>query len=135
MKGACLCGRVTIEVPGRPEYLNQCNCAFCVKLGAMWGYYPASTVVFAGSIASYERDDVAEPTITGQFCPTCGATTSWAPIKDGMPDRMGVNMRLFDPADLTGIELRFGNRRDYPAGEPRHYYRAATTFDGLGASA
>jgi hypothetical protein len=134
MKGACLCGRVTIDVPDHPEYLNECNCAFCVKLGAMWGYYPVDAVAFSGAPASYVREDVADPSISAGFCATCGATTNWSPIKDGMPDRMAVNMRLFDPAELAGIELRFGNRRDYPAGEPRHYYRAATTYDGLGAS-
>jgi hypothetical protein len=133
MKGVCLCGRVTIDVPGRPEYLNDCNCAFCVKLGAMWGYYPAGAVTFGGTTTSYVREDVTEPKLRAHFCGTCGATTSWSPIKDDMPDRMAVNMRLFDLADLMGVELRFGNRRDHPTGE--HYYRAATTFDGMGAGA
>jgi hypothetical protein len=135
MNGGCLCGRVTVEVPGRPDYLNECNCAFCIKLGAMWGYYPESRVVLAGPVASYVREDVADPALRAQFCGTCGATTSWTPNKPDMPDRMAVNMRLFDPAGLAGIELRFGNRRDHDAVEPRHYYRAATTFDGLGATA
>jgi hypothetical protein len=134
MKGSCLCGRVTVQVPDRPEYLNLCNCSFCVKLGAMWGYYPGSRVEFTGPIASYVREDVPEPSIQAQFCGTCGATTSWSPVPEGRTDRMAVNMRLFDQAALAGVELRFGNRRDYPAVEPRHYYRDATTFDGLGAS-
>jgi len=135
MKGGCLCGRVAIEVPGRPEYLNECNCAFCQKIGAMWGYYPASAVEIAGPVTTYVREDLADPALRAQFCGTCGATTSWAPNKPDMPDRMAVNMRLFEPAELAGVELRFGNRRDHAAVEPRFYYRPATPFDGLGARA
>ena len=31
MKGRCACGRVTLELPGRPDYINICNCDFCRK--------------------------------------------------------------------------------------------------------
>ncbi|MDB5688702.1 MAG: glutathione-dependent formaldehyde-activating protein [Sphingomonas bacterium] len=135
MNGSCLCGRITIRVPGRPDYLNACNCTFCTKLGAVWGYFPLSRVEFAGEPRAYVRADIADPALSGNFCPDCGATTHWAPHGPGRPDRAGINMRLFDPAELIGIELRFGDRRNHAGVEPRHHYREPTIFDGAGATA
>ena len=58
------------------------------------------------------RADRDEPAVVLHFCPRCGCTTHWTPTKvfvarTGAADRMGANMRLFDRAALTGIELRF----------------------------
>jgi len=100
----------------------------------MWAYYPKSAVEIGGETTRYVRADMADPHLSFHFCGACGATTNWAALPADAPDRMGVNMRLFDPAELKGVELRFGNRRDHDAVEPRHYYREATTFDGQGAA-
>jgi hypothetical protein len=135
MKGACLCGRVTIRVPARPDYMNACNCAFCTKLGAVWAYYALSAVEIEGEPRAYVRADVDNPTLSGNFCPDCGATTHWAPIGENHRDRAGINMRLFDPAELIGIEVRYGDRRNHSGADPRPYYRAPTIFDGEGAKA
>jgi len=134
MEGSCLCGRVTVEVPGRPDYLNACNCAACMKLGTLWGYFPVGEVRIEGSPARYVREDIAQPHLGFDFCEQCGTAIDWAPIGDGMPDRMGVNMRLFDPAALRGIEVRYGDRRNHST-NPRHYYREPNPFDGAGAIA
>lgn len=40
----CHCGTLTFTVPHLPDTLNQCQCSFCRKAGALWAYYPASTV-------------------------------------------------------------------------------------------
>ena len=63
------------------------------------------------------------------------AAAPWSPLAADAPDRMGVNMRLFDPAELKGIEVRYGDRRNHAKVEPRRYYRDPETFDGLGAQA
>jgi hypothetical protein len=134
VNGACLCGRVTVRVPGQPTYLNACNCEACTKLGAMWGYYPREEVEIGGEPVTYVREDRSDPYLSFHFCAACGSTINWAPIPGDAPDRLGINMRLFDPAELKGVELRFGNRREHDTVEPRRYYREATTFDGQGAA-
>ena len=135
MNGSCHCGRVTIRVPGRPDYLNACNCTLCTKMGGLWGYFPRSQVAIVGETRSYVRADESEPYLGTHFCGHCGATTHWAPLADDAADRMGVNMRLFEPEELAGIEVRYGDRRSQDAVEPRRYYREPTLFDGLGAAA
>jgi len=128
VKGACHCGQVTITVPGRPDYLNQCNCTFCAKLGGLWGYYPDSAVEVTGATRAYSRTDQERPTIAAHFCPTCGATIRWAPLPELGSDRTGINMRLFEPAELAGVEVRYGDRRAHPHVEPRRYYHPPTTY-------
>jgi hypothetical protein len=135
MNGSCHCGAVTIRVPGPPAYLNACNCTLCWKLGAMWGYYPIGEVAFSGAVRSYLRSDIPDARMTTEHCDRCGATTNWRLIGENAPPRLGVNMRLFEPAELAGVELRFGDRRKHATIEPRHYYRDPTIFDGAGAKA
>lgn len=127
MRGACHCGRVTIDVPGRPEYLNACNCTLCWQRSVLWGYFPRSEVRITGEVSHYRRDDI-KVYLTTDFCPRCGVTTSWTPARDGMADRMGVNMRLFDPAALEGVEVRYINGRSDDDDLRRRNYRASTIF-------
>ena len=131
MKGECLCRRVAITMSGRPEWMNACNCALCWKLGTLWAYLPGAEVAVTGETGRYRREDVAQNHIDAHFCARCGTTTHWTPI-DPDGDRVGINMRLFDPADLIGVEVRYEDGRHDPGPDKRHY-RPATTFDGAGA--
>jgi hypothetical protein len=47
---------------------------------------------------------------------------------------MGVNMRLFDRAELAGIEVRYGDRLNHDAGKKRFYYREPTVFGDAGVT-
>lgn len=131
MRGACHCGRVTISIPGRPDYLNVCNCTQCWQRGGLWGYFPQSLVRIDGERSHYRRTDI-DVYLTTDFCSHCGITTSWTPDRSDMPDRMGINMRLFDAAELSGIEVRYGNGRDDGDDAPSHY-RTPTVFGGAEA--
>ena len=122
MQGSCHCGRVTVRLAAWPEFINPCNCSLCMKLGAAWGYYPPA-----------ERADVGRPSIVVHFCGACGATVNWSPAAHLPQDRMGINMRLFEPAALAGVEVRYGDRRSDGDAEPRPYLRPPTIFDGSGA--
>ncbi len=111
--GSCHCGAVTLDVPPA-EYVNECNCTLCVKLGGIWAYYPPDQVRIAGATVGYVRRDTATPAILTHHCPVCGATTHWQPIGDAPRDRMGVNARLFEDGALDGVEVRRIDLRHVP---------------------
>lgn len=121
MKGRCPCGGVTVTVPGPPEYLNSCNCTLCFRLGTLTGYFPPDQVTITGETKEFRRSDI-DVYLANHFCPTCSAVVGWTSIEPY--DRMGVNMRLFDPEELIGIPIRFPDgRADTGEGErppPRH---------------
>jgi hypothetical protein len=101
----------------------------------MWGYFPVSEVEFSGEVSSYLRSDVLNASMAAEYCGKCGATTNWRRLDADAPDRMGVNMLLFDPAELAGLELRYGDRRNHERSNPQPSYRPPTIFDGAGAKA
>ena len=128
MTGGCHCGRVSIELAARPDYLNDCNCTLCLKSGALWGYYTVNAVKLNGETGEYVRADVTEPSVILHFCKKCGSTTHWSPAARLRNGRMGVNMRLFDPAELAGVELRFPNGRDWDKSTAYGYVRSHSVF-------
>ncbi len=99
---SCHCGAVRLEVPGPPEYLGDCNCSICRRLHGLWGYYPVSQVTRTGETDVYLWGDRM---LTLNRCKVCGCTTHWLPV-DPDYDRMGVNMRMADPAALEGVPVR-----------------------------
>lgn len=122
MKGSCNCGRVKIRLARRPEYLNECDCSLCWKLGAWWGYFLAADVAIDGKVFAFKREDRAQPAIDIHFCQSCGVTTHWLPLAHIDQSRMGVNMKLFEVEALAGIELRFPDGRNWD-GRPDYGFR------------
>ncbi|MGZ5779111.1 MAG: aldehyde-activating protein [Croceibacterium sp.] len=114
---------MTVTVPGRPEYMNSCDCSACFKLGGLTGYFRPDEVTVEGETKTFVRSDIPA-WIAFVFCPTCCAEVGWTSLEPLDPPRMGVSMRLFEPDDLVGIPIRFPNGRDWndederPA--PRH---------------
>ncbi len=106
IEGRCICGGVTVELPRAPEYLNACNCRLCQRSGGIWGYFPRDEVTIRGETRRFVRSDLDEAYLANLFCPTCGNAAAWIALDSGYP-RMGVNMRLFEPDALRGIETRF----------------------------
>lgn len=133
---SCLCGQIRVTVQKRPDFINECNCVFCSKSGARWGYFHPSEVQVEGEVNRYCREDKPDPAAELQFCARCGSTTNWrltpsavAKFGDAM---MGVNMRLADEAELTGIELRFPDGRRWSGeGEFGHVREASVFGHGL----
>ncbi len=107
MKGACNCGGVTVTLAHPPEYVNFCNCSLCRKTGGAFGYFDRDAVSVTGELRDFVRSDLAEVFLVNQFCPGCGSAVRWVPLPHYDSRRVGVNMRLFDPAELAGIEVRF----------------------------
>jgi hypothetical protein len=96
IEGSCHCGAVRVRLPQPPDDLASCNCSLCRRIGGLWGYYRSDEVVVEdpeGRLAGYIQGDA---TLTSWHCGQCGCTTHWSP-RDPAYERMGVNLRLFDP--------------------------------------
>jgi hypothetical protein len=129
VKGRCACGAITVSVAHKPDYINFCNCGLCRRAGGGWGYFQSEQVTVAGSVHDFQRPDIDEVCLTTQFCPGCGSVVRWLPLPKHDDGRVGVNMRLFEPADLVGIETRFPDGIGW--GEARHAplpYGSGTVF-------
>jgi len=92
--GSCHCGAVVITIEGDPVDAAECNCSICRRTGALWTYRSPRQVTVTGAGTGYVQGDA---TLTLWHCATCGVTTHWTPC-DPAYDRMGINLRLFDPA-------------------------------------
>lgn len=124
MHAECLCGAVRVTIAARPDYINDCNCTLCRKSGGVWGYFPGADVRVEGETAGMVRPDMDEPAVEMRFCPKCGSTTHWVLTRSYQAahpdtDRVGVNMRLFDPGALIGAELRFPDGLNWTQVTPR----------------
>jgi hypothetical protein len=101
--GSCHCGAVQLEIPSAPTKLTSCNCSICRRLGTVWAYYAPADVRITGPTVGYRWGDHA---LELHHCQTCGCTTHWSPIGNTDPNRMGIHMRLFDPALIASIPVR-----------------------------
>lgn len=125
---SCLCGRVRIDLAGRPDFIHACNCTLCSKSGARWSYFPPESLTVTGQTGRYRREDKDDPAAEIHFCMTCGSTTHFRLTESAVARhgdvQAGVNMLLADERDLAGIELRFPNGRDWSGGPEFGYARA-----------
>jgi hypothetical protein len=106
IEGSCHCGAVRLTLPEPPEDLGSCNCSLCRRIGGLWGYYRPDEVAVQdpdGRLIGYVQGDA---TLTSWHCAQCGCTTHWSP-RDPALERMGVNLRLFDPAVWEPLPRRF----------------------------
>ncbi|WP_158925139.1 GFA family protein [Acidisphaera sp. S103] len=129
VKLSCLCGQVRLEIPRRPDFINECNCTLCSKSGARWAYFHPSDVSIDGPTNGYRRTDKADPAAEIRFCANCGSTTHFI-LTDSAVSRfgnthMGVNARLADDKDLAGTELRYPDGRAWPGEGGFTYVQAA----------
>ncbi len=130
----CHCGTVKVAIFNQPEFMQDCNCGLCSKSGGVWGYFKPSEVEIEGDTGSYTRSDYPQPAVEIHFCKNCGSTTHWILTKEhvasvGSNDQMGVNMKLFDSDDLTGIELRFPDGKNW-TGEAEFGFRRQAVILG-----
>lgn len=93
-EGSCHCGAVQVIIEGNPVDATECNCSICRRTGGLWTYREPSQVEITGLGVGYEHGD---KTLTLWHCGTCGITTHWT-AHDPDYNRMGINLRLFDPA-------------------------------------
>lgn len=133
MTANCLCGAVSVTVDAKPDFIHDCNCSLCRKSGGAWGYFPTAMVTTSGETISFLRRDKEGAAAEVQSCPNCGTTTHWTfsqafKTQNETVDLMGVNMRIFDPKDLVGIEVRFPNGAGWSGQGPFEYRRDPMTI-------
>jgi hypothetical protein len=105
IEAVCDCGAVRLEIAEAPATVNDCPCAWCQRLGALWSYYSTDKVRLVcepGATSIYLR---AARRLEFHRCNVCGLTTHWAHA-DPTRTTMGVNARLMprkvrDAARLT----------------------------------
>ena len=101
IEATCHCGAVRIEVATAPVWVTECACSICRRLGTLWSYYSPRDVRVTGPTSIYMCNDRV---LELHSCTTCACTTHWTPI-DPAYDRMGVNVRLMDPAIVAAAQL------------------------------
>jgi hypothetical protein len=110
---SCHCGAVRLEIAEAPEQITSCNCSICHKLGTLWAYYrPDQVRVIAepGATVAYVWGDRM---LALHHCRGCGCTIRWdlidpvgAAALGADTNRMGVNVRLMDPAVIADLPVR-----------------------------
>lgn len=101
-EGSCHCGAIRIVIDGDPVDAGECNCSICRRTGALWTYHSPRTVTVGGTATGYIQGDAS---LTLWHCATCGVTTHWT-AHDPAYDRMGINLRLFDPVVWRELQRR-----------------------------
>ena len=81
------------------------------------------------------RTDKADPAAEVHSCRSCSTTTHFVLAKSftdrhGPIDMVGVNMRLFNPVELEGVEVRFPNGKDWSGDGAFEYRRLAVAVGG-----
>jgi hypothetical protein len=92
-----------VVIEDDPIDAGECNCSICRRTGALWTYGSPSRVTVMGEGVGYVQGD---KTMTLWHCATCGIITHWTAL-DPTYDRMGINLRLFDPALWGALPRRF----------------------------
>ncbi|MEP2987577.1 MAG: GFA family protein [Parasphingorhabdus sp.] len=105
ISGQCHCGAVQIKVRVLPKEVLQCNCLLCRKTGWVGGYWHPDQVTVAAEDGVLNRYVQGDKTITLWNCSRCGSHTHWMPLT-APPDRMGLNMRMFDSTLWQELPIR-----------------------------
>ncbi|MEO9298242.1 GFA family protein [Devosia alba] len=118
----CHCGATSIALPHLPTQAKQCNCSYCARTGAVWGYFGSDELDIRAN--DDERTYSASDGVNQHhFCGHCGMQTwgespDWASMynMDGTPknpDATGipatrsyaVNLRLIDDLDWSKLDI------------------------------
>jgi hypothetical protein len=105
LTGSCHCGAVRIQIPRKPRTLTSCNCSICRRHAGLWAYYDKRQVKIACRKGALHRYVWGDKYLALCRCAACGCVTHWQPI-DRTRNRMGVNLRNFDPVVVGSIRVR-----------------------------
>jgi hypothetical protein len=101
--GSCHCGRVSFALDAKVEYLIDCNCSLCRRVGALWIGAADSALRITGEneLALYQFNTM---TAKHYHCRHCGIHPFSRPRLD--PTRWAVNARCIQAIDLASLPVR-----------------------------
>ncbi|KAK6996555.1 GFA domain-containing protein [Favolaschia claudopus] len=111
--GSCHCGAIgyTVVKPDKIVRAKECNCSICYREAALWIYPPATSVTFKGLESLTEYTFGVGDTFHGS-CNICGSSLRERFIEPGRTD-MALNVRTLNGFDLSSIEIRKSDARDF----------------------
>lgn len=103
---ACHCGTVRVEFARKPRRLTDCNCSICRRYHPLWAYFRRGALKLR-----YRRRDVhgytwGDGRVRFVRCRSCGCVVHQEPVPRTSSRKLGVNMRLADPAVIAGVRVR-----------------------------
>ena len=120
LTATCHCGATRIEIDGPPTSAKTCNCSYCQRVGAIWGYYqPEEIRITATDDRMYAPNGMNHH----HFCGRCGGNThgfspDWSSIydaegklkpgmKESVPEQRiaAVNLNMIDGLDLATFQI------------------------------
>lgn len=75
MTANCLCGATSVTIAAKPDFIHDCNCGLCRKVGAAWGSFSNAQVSTTGETTAFMRRDKPNAGVEVKSCQTCGSTT------------------------------------------------------------
>ena len=103
-QGRCHCGRVSFELEARLDYVMECNCSLCRRIGALWhGAAESNFRITSGEneLVLYQFNTM---TAKHYSCRQCGVHPFSRPRLD--PTRWAVNVRCIDGVDFSALPLK-----------------------------
>jgi hypothetical protein len=110
-QGACHCGRVAYEVETDMKQVVSCNCSICAKRGFLWTFVPPAQFTLKSGEADLVSYKFYKHRIDHLFCPTCGVEAFARGKGQDGSDRVAVNVRCLDGADIGSLKpIQFDGR-------------------------
>ena len=112
-EGGCHCGRVRFRVSGDLTGVSDCNCSVCTKKGFLHLIVPPEQFELLSGEDAIETYQFNTGTARHMFCRHCGIHSFYVPRSD--PDKIDVNVRCLDGIDLTSIDIKPFDGRNWEA--------------------
>lgn len=104
--GTCHCGAISFVLATQPEWMTECNCTLCRRIGALWAHAPTEQITITAPPGATLRYIQGTQTLAVHSCKTCGGTTHWENLNPSDDAVMAVNLRMADPAVTQHLRLR-----------------------------
>jgi len=109
---SCHCGAIELEIDEKPEFLTECTCSICRRIGAQWAYYTRRQVRITGTPEARVFYMWGDKCIEFYHCNTCGCTTHYESVEKEDDSRIAVNARMMRSEDVAGIKVRIFDGAD-----------------------
>jgi hypothetical protein len=106
LEASCHCGAIRLQIHRKPRSVTECNCSICGRLGARWAYYTDDGVHIDYKPGALQGFLYRTRTYEYFHCKICGCTTHYRRINTKHDDRIAVNARMINPADIESVKVR-----------------------------